>query len=366
MGRRDRPPAARAASTVTQPSADDTKRLPNRPAVPGTGRDRADQPSTGGRQPFTDRSAFVTPDRDRPPQPATGGRQPFPGWTPAFRAALEQLALAKRQPARGLHTGDARSRVRGRALEFADHRPYAPGDDPKLVDWRAYARLERLYLKQFEVERARTLSLLIDVSASLDWGDGEAHKGAYARRMAAALAWIGLSRGDVVKVWLLRDGRAESLAEVASRGGAGALFRRLGEVIESGPTDLAAAVRATHPEHARGPVVLASDLLDPSWPAAIDSLAASREGAVVQLLAPDEWEPPLGDEVELEDAETGEVRATRSGPSELASYQARLANFVASVQTHCHNRGIVYVGVDTGTPLQRLILRDLPAAGVLT
>src|ERR687886_247940 len=98
----------------------------------------------------------------------------FPDWPPGFAEALEQLALAARRP----------------ALEFADHRPYSPGDDPRLVDWRAYARLDRLYLKQFLEERSRTLTLLLDASASLDWGDGAAHKGRYARQVAAALAWI--------------------------------------------------------------------------------------------------------------------------------------------------------------------------------
>src|SRR5207249_3016608 len=163
-------------------------------------------------------------------------------WPPGFAEALEQLALAARRPAAALQPGAVRSTARGRALEFADHRPYSPGDDPRLVDWRAYARLDRLYLKQFLEERSRTLTLLLDASASLDWGDGAAHKGRCARQVAAALAWIGVGRHEPVRTYVLRDGAATPLQPAATRGEAAALFRQLGEVQDGGRTDLPGAL----------------------------------------------------------------------------------------------------------------------------
>ncbi|HEX2185488.1 MAG TPA: DUF58 domain-containing protein, partial [Chloroflexota bacterium] len=229
----------------------------------------------------------------------------FPGWTPSFQAALERLAIAVRRPARSQYAGAVRSRIRGRALEFADYRAYTPGDDPKLVDWRAYTRLDRLYLKQYDEERARTVTLLIDASASMDWGEGEGHKGLYARRRAAALAWIALGRLEPVRAYVLRDGFAAPLQPVLARPALAALLGRLGAEQESGHVDLAAAVRTAAPSRAPGPAILLTDLLDPGWPDALDALAATGEGAVLQVLAPDEWEPPLGEEVELQDAETG-------------------------------------------------------------
>ena len=317
--------------------------------------------------------------------------QSFPGWTPGFQAALERLAIAARRPAAGRQGGMVRSRQRGRALEFADYRAYTPGDDPNLVDWRAYTRLDRLYLKRYEEERARTLTLLIDTSASLDWGDGEPHKGRCARRLAAALAWIALSRQEPVRVHLLRDGGALPLPPVSSRSGAVALFRRLGDVRESGRTDLAASLRATLPGglgvspmsrgsgeapisrgsvssvsgRAPGPVVLLTDLLDPGWPDALGALAATGEATVLQVLAPAEWEPPLGEEVELEDAETGELRATRLGPRELDAYRQRRDTFLSQIREHCRRLGVVHVALDTGKPLTETVLRRLPEAGVL-
>jgi uncharacterized protein (DUF58 family) len=290
----------------------------------------------------------------------------FPGWAPAFQVAMERLSIAVRQPARGQHAGTVRSRARGRALEFADYRPYTPGDDPKLVDWRAYIRLDRLYLKQFEEERARRLTLLVDVSASLGSGDGEAHKGLYGRRLAAALAWIALSHHEPVRVSLLRDGGAAPLPPLSTRGAAVTLFRELEEVRESGGTLLSTSLRKALAGQTRGPVALITDLLDPTWPEALDALGSTGEGALLQLLSPEEWEPPLGEEVELEDAETGEVRPSRLGPVELATYRQRLEEFVSGVRRQCNRLGIVHVALNTGVPLQETVMRVLPRAGVLS
>lgn len=289
----------------------------------------------------------------------------FPGWGPEFEAALERLSIAARRPARSQHAGAVRSRMRGRALEFADYRPYTPGDDPKLVDWRAYARLDRLFLKQYEEERARTLTLLVDASASLDWGEGEEHKGRYARRLAAALAWISLGRQEPVRAFLLQDGSAVPLPPASTRSAAVVLYLRLATALEAGTTALAASIRGVLSNLAPGPVVLLTDLLDPAWQEALDALAVAREGVVLQLLAPAEWEPPLGEEVELQDSETGELRPTRLGPMELASYRERLEAFLGQVRHQCRRLGLLHVALDTGTPLQETVLRRLPAAGVL-
>lgn len=307
---------------------------------------------------------MAAPDGPGAPR-AAGGPQSFPGWPPTFQAALERLTIAPRRPAQGHYAGAVRSRRRGRALEFAEHRPYVPGDDPKLVDWRSYARLGRLYLKQYDEERARPLTLLVDASASLDWGEGAAHKGGYARRLTAALAWIALRRQDPVRVWLLRDGAATPLPPVGTRAEVPTLYRHLGSVQERGGTGLAAAVRAALAGPTRGPVVLLTDLLDTDWAAAVAALAAGGEGTVLQVLAPDEWEPPLGEEVELEDAETGALCPTRLGPAELAAYRERLAAFLAAVRRECRRHGLAYLALNTATPLQEVVLRQLPAAGVL-
>ncbi len=289
----------------------------------------------------------------------------FPGWTVAFGAALEQLSIAVRRPATGPQAGTVRSRARGRALEFADYRAYTPGDDPRLVDWRAYARLGRLYLKQYEDERSRTITLLVDSSGSMDWGEGDTHKGLFARRLAAGLAWIGASHHERVQGYLLREGNAMPLPPISTRASAAIAFRELGAVRESGRTLLADGVRRIAPSLARGPVILLTDLLDPTWLSALQALAPRGEAMVMQLLGPEEWEPPLGGEVELVDAESGELRPTRLGPVELASYREGLRSFLAEVASRCRSLGIVHVALNTGTPLSETMLKQLTSTGVL-
>jgi uncharacterized protein (DUF58 family) len=232
--------------------------------------------------------------------------------------------------------------------------------------------MDRVYLKQFDEERARRVTLLLDVSASMDFGgDGaggtEAHKGAFARRLAAALAWIALGHGDTVRCLLLRSGRAEALPPAGSRTGIGELFEALGSVQEDGGVGLSAGVRAavgSFPAASSGPIVLISDLLDPTWPEAIDALG-SREAAVIQPLGPTEWSPALGDEVELEDAETGELRPTRLDPAELAAYGERLERFLAEVGERCARHDAAHAALDTGAGLETALLTRLTAARIL-
>jgi uncharacterized protein (DUF58 family) len=291
----------------------------------------------------------------------------FPGWSRGLQAALDRLTIASPRPPGGHLAGPVISRSLGRALEFADYRAYVPGDDPKLVDWRAYNRLDRLYLKQYREERARTITLLIDGSASLDWGDGENHKGLYARRLAAALAWIALGRLERVDVFILREDRADRLPAPLGRSAAARLFGSLADAREHGRLSLMSAVgHALRQARGEGPAFLVSDLLDSDSAGALRLLSRRQQHDVIlQVLAPDEWNPRLGDEVELQDSETGELRQTRFGPAELRDYRSRLHAFITEVGTRCRELRLRHVPLDTGEPLADTLLHRLPAAGVL-
>jgi uncharacterized protein (DUF58 family) len=291
----------------------------------------------------------------------------FPGWSRGLQAALDRLSIAAPRPAVGQRAGPVLSRSLGRALEFADYRAYTPGDDPKLVDWRAYNRLDRLYLKQYREERSRTIGVLVDTSASLDWGDGAHHKGLYARQLAAALAWIGLGHAERLQVFALHDATASALPAPSVRAAAVPLFRALEHVQERGRLRIGPAVRdALRQLRGTGPVFLISDLLDADWSAALRELAPREQGDVIlQVLAPEEWDPPLGDEVELQDSESGELRQTRFGPRELAAYRSRLESFLADIGAGCRRVGVRHVAITTAAPLADTLVKTLPAAGIL-
>ena len=121
--------------------------------------------------------------------------------SPELLAQLERLELVSRKIFRGRMKGERRSRRKGQSVEFADFRQYVPGDDLRFVDWNTFARLERLFLKMFLEEEDLHFYAVIDASPSMDFG--EPTKYDYARQLAAALGFVGLVRGDRVKIQTL-------------------------------------------------------------------------------------------------------------------------------------------------------------------
>ena len=118
--------------------------------------------------------------------------------SPAELNLLSRLDLAYRRPVSGLYAGERRSPRAARSPEFADFRPYVAGDDFRQIDWRAYARLERLMLRLYVAEEESSLNLVLDASASMEVGTPP--KWPAARRLASALAFLGLSGMDRVAV----------------------------------------------------------------------------------------------------------------------------------------------------------------------
>ena len=145
------------------------------------------------------------------------------------------------------------------------------------------------------------------------------------------------------------------------------LFRALGDVGHHDHLALSAAIRdALGQLRGSGPLFLISDFLDADWPAAVRLLAArDQHDVLLQVLAPDEWDPPLGDEVELQDSESGELRQTRFGPSERNAYRARLAAFVEDIAASTRRLGLRHLALNTAEPLADTLLKRLPAAGIL-
>lgn len=246
--------------------------------------------------------------------------------TAAELTLLGRLDLAYRLPRSGLYAGERRSPRAARSPEFADFRPYVSGDDFRQIDWRAYARTERLMLRLYVAEEEACLNLVLDASASM--GLGTPRKWPAARRLAAALAFLGLAAMDRVVVGTL-DGR--SLPALRGRDGVSRIWSFL-ESLEpdgqAGPGDLA-GLRWPRP----GMTVVVSDFLagDPDggpadWGPALATLRARRQEPVLwQLLAPDEERPPLAGDLKLVDPESGAAREITITPAVLGQYDRALA-----------------------------------------
>jgi uncharacterized protein (DUF58 family) len=286
---------------------------------------------------------------------------------------LEQLSLVAQRVRAGAIKGERRSTKRGTAIEFADYRTYARGDDLRRVDWNVYARLERPFVKLLEEEEDLAVHLLLDGSGSMDWGEGEGHKLRYGARLAAALGQIALSTGDRLTVATLVGDRAAapSAARFGPVRGRGHTFRLLDWLAAraaGGTTDLNASLRAYAESGVRpGLALLISDL----WSAAgyrdgVTALQArGHEVAILQLLSPDELDPPLGGDLRLVDVETGDAQEVTVDRAMRDLYRRRLDEWQRETAGWCRAREVHYVPVSTAVPWEQLVLRTLRAEGMV-
>jgi uncharacterized protein (DUF58 family) len=273
----------------------------------------------------------------------------------AFLRRLEQLELASRRMTAGRMKGERRSVRRGQSVEFADYRTYASGDDLRQLDWNAYARLEKLFLKLFVEEEDVTVHVLVDASRSMDYG--EPNKLDAARRAAGALGYLGLASMDRVSVAFLGDGSASPMRPNRGKRRAAELFAFLSEPRNERLTGLASAARAYAGRmRGSGPLILISDLLDPGYLNALRDLAGTRSQlSVLHLLAPDELDPQVPPDARLVDRETGQGVEVSGDDDLVERYRARLAEWQAEIGAFVSRRGGAYVPVRSDIDLADLL-----------
>src|SRR5512146_1614216 len=129
---------------------------------------------------------------DAPRTSMTSKAQPL--LDPEFLRKLEQLQIVSRKIFAGKFKGERLSRRKGQSVEFADYKNYTTGDDLRFLDWSVYARLDKLFIKLFREEEDLDVTVLVDCSTSMDWG--EPNKFWYGRRLAAAMGYIALGNFD--------------------------------------------------------------------------------------------------------------------------------------------------------------------------
>jgi len=276
---------------------------------------------------------------------------------PAQLAALGNLEFVARSVVEGFLIGLHRSPHRGFSVEFAENRPYVPGDDVRHVDWRMYARSDRYYVKQYEEETNLRAHLALDASRSMDWTSAPGRlltKLHYGRLLAASLAYLLLRQGDAVGL-LAFDDRIR--ARVQPRGTRRHLRTLLGALTDldgGGTTDAAGAVREVAVRmRRRGLVVLISDLLvDPAETLrAIHSLRyRGHEVLVFHLMDPGERDlPQAGDAVFFDPEDEAEVRTDSAGLR--AEYRLSVEEAVRMWRVEFRRIGADYHLVTADSPL---------------
>jgi uncharacterized protein (DUF58 family) len=255
-------------------------------------------------------------------------------------AKLERLRMQPRLKRTARGRGEHLSGKGGSSTDFADYRDYAAGDDLRFVDWNAFARLQRPYLKTFRMEEERHLLIIIDASKSMSW-EG---KLAQAKRIAAAFAIVGVMANERVSVWAPGAVPGDRLLPPVRGRQA---MRRVLTAIEGIPdtasgATLDRAVELTLARHTgRGTALVLSDFLgDGDFKAAFNRLnGAGLELLAVQILAPLELDPQLMGDLRLVDSESGAALDVSAAGDALALYHDHRLRWTATLDAWCSGRG---------------------------
>ena len=274
---------------------------------------------------------------------------------PAEVSRLGGIEIVAEGVVEGFLSGLHRSPFRGFSVEFTEHRPYQPGDEPRYLDWKILARADRLFVKQFEEETNLRAMLLVDASRSMAWrGTPERlTKRAYADRLAAALALILLRQRDATGLVTFDEAVRQAIPARVKTGQWGRLVRGLLDTPDGRGTAAAAALRRlTSLLVRRGLVVLISDLLfdrDLALTALRYLRHRGHQVIVYHVMDPAELELGGPPEVRFRDLESPASVVVR--PRELArAYRDTVRREIAAWRTTCRRHGIAYHHVTTDLP----------------
>ncbi len=262
---------------------------------------------------------------------------------PQLLARLERMELVSRKVFRGRLKGERRSRRKGQSVEFADYRNYVPGDDLRFVDWNLYARLDKLYLKLFLEEEDMHVHFLVDSSPSMDFGSPT--KFFVAKQLAAALAFVGMCRGDRVKIEFL-GAQNQTSPVLRGRSQLWRMTEFCNSIQPNQLFDLTDSIkRFCLRTTGRGIVVLLTDLMDKrGYESALRLLVGQQMDVfVLHVLSPEELNPDMTGDLKLVDCEDHDEAEISVTAVVLKKYQQTLASFVNQARRFCAQRDMTYL-----------------------
>ena len=277
-----------------------------------------------------------------------------------FLEKLERLTIRWQKSFAGLVGGHNMSRSAGAGQEFLDHRNFHHGDDLRAVNWRAYLRLEKLFLKMFQVEPRVPVRMLVDVSESMTPYGGK--KFEYARKLAAALCYVGLVRLDSIEFHAFSNSLSPRFFCTGGRHRFPGVLESLTGLKPGGVTDYLAAVREFIGNYSqRGLVIIISDFLDDAGcERAIQYLTDyGHELMLLQVWTDEDRMPPWVGELDLRDAETGAALKLDFDEIARERYTRAFDDYCAVLQTLAMRSGGRYAGISTSQSLESVIFGDL-------
>ena len=290
--------------------------------------------------------------------------KPTPLIDSVFLEKLERLTIQWQKSFAGLVGGHNISHFAGPGQEFLDHRQFHHGDDLRAVNWRAYLRLEKLFLKMFQVEPRTPVRILLDCSNSMTTGG--VSKFDYARKLTAALCYVGLVRLDTIGIQPFGNGLGDSFVCGGGRHRFIPAVNFLQDLKPSGKTNFFEAARqfiTKYPQ--RGLLIIVSDFLDDTdCERPLQYLADfGHELMLLHVWDPEDRDPPWEGQLDLTDAESGTVIEIGFDSGSRARYVQAFDDFARSIQRIGLRNSGRYVGLPTNTTIEEAVFGPIARSG---
>jgi uncharacterized protein (DUF58 family) len=283
-----------------------------------------------------------------------------------FQRKLDYLSLVSRRVFAGKLRAERRTKKTGSGIEFADHREYAAGDDFRYLDWNVYGRSGRLLLRLFEEEEDLAIYILLDCSRSMSFG--EPPRFDHARRLAAAMAYVGLANLDRVAMVAWSSDVQKQLPAARGKGRIFKVFDFLRSVKPEGETALADVARAfSAANKRRGVAIVISDLYDPEgFERGINAIRYQKfEPMVIHVIDPREADPGARGDVTLFDVETNESREVTLTPGMIEQYRRAHAAWRKEIDDFCKTRQVPYIAADASGAFDDQVLHLFRRMGMV-
>ena len=274
--------------------------------------------------------------------------------TPAELERFGNLLLFARSTVEGYYVGKHKSPYRGSSVEFTDYKEYVPGDDVKRIDWRAYGRSRRLFIRQYEAETDMVVYLLVDVSASMSYaGKGRESKYVLAAKIAAALSYLMIHQGDKAALVLFAEKMKRFIAPGGTRSHLHNLINELESVTPASTTGIASALNECHSLFKkRGRIIVVSDFwddTDKTFEALSRFVHRKFEILLLHVMHPHEQDLPGVHAARFQDIETNQEIEVE--PEEIrAAYRESARQRVAALTREAHHRRMSHALVHTDRP----------------
>lgn len=281
-----------------------------------------------------------------------------------FFKKLENISINSRISISEGALGGRRSKAKGSSVEFSDFREYTPGDDFRRVDWNAYGRFDRLFLKLFMEEREAFINIFVDCSKSMDYG--EKNKGVMALKLAAVIAYLGLNNLDRVCINRVNEGRVISSPEYMGKSMLQNMLTFLENSDFDGGTELPEAIKKRDLK-SRGIAIVVSDFFSKgSINELIKFLAYKKQQIIlIQVLCEEELAPTLGGEVTLIDSETKEEINLTITPKLMKLYEKKLSTITSGLKEMAKKYGGTFVQVNSSDEIDKIVFEKFSKEGVI-